>query len=82
MKGFEFIQLLISDMVQDDPSKRPKMDEVVVRFETIRKDLSTAKLRSRIVYKTESIAETAYLTVLHWSHRVKFTIRRIPAIPN
>ena len=82
MNGLEFMQPLISDMIQVDPSKRPKMDEVVARFETIRKGLSTAKLRSRIVYKVESIAETAYLTILHWSHRVKFAIRRIPAIPN
>lgn len=80
--GFEFMRPLISDMVQEDPSKRPTMDEVVIRFETIRKSLSTTKLRSRIARKTETIAEATYLTVLHWSHRLKYLARRIPAVPN
>ncbi|KAF9232383.1 hypothetical protein BU15DRAFT_55077 [Melanogaster broomeanus] len=35
--GFEFMAPLINDMVQDDPNKRPTMDEVVTRFEDIRK---------------------------------------------
>ena len=69
-------------MVQDDPSKRPKIDEVVMRFETIRKGLSTTKLRSRAAHKVETTAEAAYLTILHWSHRLKFVVRRIPAVPN
>ena len=73
---------LISDMVQEGPSKRPKMDDVVMRFETIRKSLSTGKLRSRVARKTETIAEATYLTVLHWSHRLKYLARRIPAVPN
>ena len=73
---------LINDMVQEDPSKRPKMDEVVVRFETSRNGLSTGKLRSRVARKEETIAEATYLTVLHWSHRLKYLARRIPAVPN
>jgi len=58
------------------------MDEVVMRFETIRKGLSTEKLRSRVAGKTETVAEAAYLTVLHWIHRLKYLARRIPAVPN
>jgi len=58
------------------------MDEVVMRFEIIRKGLTTVKLRSRVADKTETAAETTYLTVLHWSHRLKYLARRIPAVPN
>ncbi|KAL4061838.1 hypothetical protein V8B97DRAFT_1999172 [Scleroderma yunnanense] len=78
---FEFMRPLIVDMVQADPSKRPPMDEVVMRFETIRKGLSTAKLRSRVARKRETIAEATYLTVLHWSHRLKYVARRLPPVP-
>jgi len=35
-QGFEFIEPLVTDMVQDDPTKRPKMDEVVTRFHEIK----------------------------------------------
>ena len=58
------------------------MDEVVVRFETVRKGLSTTKLRSRVAHKVETVAEAAYLTILHWSHRLKFVVSRIPPVPN
>jgi len=47
-KGFEFMESPITDMVQDDPTKRPSMEEVVTRFSEIRGKLSTWKLRSRI----------------------------------
>ncbi|KAI0043012.1 hypothetical protein FA95DRAFT_503631 [Auriscalpium vulgare] len=51
--GFEFIEPLIADMVQEDPEKRPKIDEVVTRFAAIRKSLSTRKLRSRMIPRKE-----------------------------
>jgi serine/threonine protein kinase len=34
--GFEFMEPLVTDMVQNDPTKRPTMDEVVTRFSEIR----------------------------------------------
>ena len=52
--GFEFMRPLIDDMVQDDPSKRPNIDEVVRRFEESVRRLSVLKLRSRVVSKTDS----------------------------
>jgi len=58
------------------------MDEVVMQFETIRKGLSTGDLRSRVTGKTETVVEAAYLTVLHWIHRLKYLVSRIPAVPN
>jgi len=46
---FNFIADLVRDMVQDDPTQRPTMDQVVVQFETIRKKLSNIKLRSPLL---------------------------------
>ena len=34
-RGVEFMASLVSEMVQDDPAKRPTMDEVVERFNQV-----------------------------------------------
>ena len=44
--NLEFMQPLIDDMVQDEPKKRPTMDEVVERFAEIRQQIPWWKLRS------------------------------------
>ncbi|KAJ7467099.1 kinase-like domain-containing protein [Mycena latifolia] len=78
--GFDFIKPLVGDMVQDDPSKRPTIDEVVARFEKIQRGLSSWKLRSRVVKTTESpwhlIRRTSHLL-----RRIGYILRRVPAIP-
>ncbi|KAJ7434800.1 kinase-like domain-containing protein [Mycena galericulata] len=78
--GFEFMRPLVSDMVQADPTKRPNIDEVVSRFETIRNGLSSWKLRSRVVKKTESPFHLVRITK-HWIRRVGYVWMRVPAIP-
>lgn len=40
---------LVDDMVQNDPAKRPHIDEVVRRFDEIMRTLPSWKLRSRLV---------------------------------
>ncbi|CCM03897.1 uncharacterized protein FIBRA_06048 [Fibroporia radiculosa] len=52
--GVEFMQPLVDDMVQDEPTKRPTADEVVARFGTIQSSLNSRKLRSRLVEINES----------------------------
>lgn len=79
--GFEFMQPLISDMVQTDPSKRPTMDEVVERFETIRLSLGKWKLRSRVVDTDQSKLEGIFSAAWHWLRQFEFVMRRLPAIP-
>ncbi|KAL4064821.1 hypothetical protein V8B97DRAFT_2025923 [Scleroderma yunnanense] len=79
--GFEFMKDLLADMTQEDPSKRPNIDEVVARFETIRKSLTPLKLRSRVVDKQESTVGEAFRTVLHWARQLGYAARRLPAIP-
>jgi serine/threonine protein kinase len=78
--GFEFMRPLVMDMVQDDPTKRPTIDEVVTRFAEIQKGLSSWKLRSRVIGKRE----WPYLPqriVGHWYRRIRSIILRVPALP-
>ncbi|KIK71956.1 hypothetical protein PAXRUDRAFT_181560, partial [Paxillus rubicundulus Ve08.2h10] len=79
--GFDFMAGLVNDMVQDDPSKRPTMDEVVARFEGIRKALSRSKLRSRVISKDESKVDGVFRSIAHWTRRIWFVMRRIPPVP-
>ena len=72
---------LVTDMVQNDPTKRPTMDEVVTRFFEIKGKLSTWKLRSRIARKYELWPVTAWKSVNHWYHTVGYILGRKAAIP-
>jgi hypothetical protein len=68
-------------MVQMDPEKRPTMDEVVTRFETIRCGLSGWKLRSRVVKRGDSSVVGFFRSVTHWTRRIRFIVMRVPALP-
>jgi len=72
---------LVADMVQDDPAKRPNMDEVVLRFETICKGLSPWKLRSRVIKDSDSVIGSFFRRIAHWARRVQHVAARVPAIP-
>lgn len=72
---------LIADMTQESPSKRPNIDEVVIRFETINKSLTPLKLRSRVVDKQEGILGDAFRTIFHWARQLGYVTKRLPAIP-
>lgn len=72
---------LVADMVQEDPTKRPKMDEVVTRFSEIKSKLSTWKLRSRISRRNELWPVAAWRSVDHWCRTVTYVLARKAAIP-
>lgn len=72
---------LVADMIQSDPFKRPTMDEVVARFDKIRRSLSRWKLRSRVVDHDEDAIEKIIHTTSHWRRRIWFVLRGVPAIP-
>jgi hypothetical protein len=78
---FGFIEPLIVDMVQEDPAKRPTMNEVVTRFAEIRNKLSTWKLRSRMARKNEIWPVAAWRTVSHWYRTVGYVLTRKAALP-
>ena len=71
----------MTDMVQNDPTKRPIMDDVVNRLSEIRSKLSTWKLRSRIARKNELWAVTAWRSARHWYRTVGYVLGRKSAIP-
>lgn len=78
---FNFLHPLIADMTQDDPTKRPTMDEAFTRFESIVKKLGFLKLRSRVSYPSESFLDRAVRFAVHWPRQVKYVFKRLPAIP-
>lgn len=73
---------LVADMIQADPAKRPNMDEVVSRFEEIRRRLNGRKLRARAADIDEDLFDRVARTASHWTRRIGFVARGIPAIPN
>ncbi|KAF8421143.1 kinase-like domain-containing protein [Boletus edulis BED1] len=81
-RGLEFMKPLVISMIQADPDKRPKMDEVVTRFDEIRLRLSQRKLRSRVVDVNEDLFDLVVRTTSHWKRRIGFVARGIPAIPS
>jgi hypothetical protein len=49
--GFEFMEDLVSSMIQDDPALRPPIEDVLQEFSRIRASLSNRKQRSAIIPK-------------------------------
>lgn len=72
---------LVTDMVQEDPGKRPSMDEVVSRFSEVKSKLSTWKLRSRIARRNEIWPVAAWKSVAHWYRTVGYVVANKAAIP-
>ncbi|KAF5376842.1 hypothetical protein D9757_004435 [Collybiopsis confluens] len=81
-RNVEFLEELLADMTQDDPTKRPKMSEVVTRFAEIRNRLRWWRLRSRVSDKTVPFIFHLLYSPSHWIKQLGYIIRRIPAIPD
>jgi len=71
----------VANMVQDDLTKRFKMDEVITRFREIKGKLSTWKLRSRIVRRDEIWPLAVWRSVGHWHRTLGYVLGRKAAIP-
>ncbi|KAJ6478647.1 kinase-like domain-containing protein [Mycena vitilis] len=76
--GFEFMNQLVTDMVNTDPSKRPTMEEVVDRFEDLVRGMSNWKLRSQVAKKQHF---RFLYTLSHCMLTVRLIAGRKPAIP-
>lgn len=72
---------LVADMVSVDPTKRPTIDEVILRFEKIKSGLSSWKLRSRVRTKDEIRILNIPRILGHWKCRVRYIVDGIPPIP-
>ena len=80
-RQYEVLMKVMRDMVHPDPSARPTIDEVIVRFDEITKNLSSWKLRSRPVKRDDSWILGVFRSVAHWRRRIVFVARRVPAVP-
>ncbi|KAE9405942.1 hypothetical protein BT96DRAFT_811501 [Gymnopus androsaceus JB14] len=76
--GLDFLRPLVNDMVADDPSKRPTMDEVVPRFHDAIKRLPWWKLRSRAVSEDEFVVFKPYRALDHLLWTAAMIILRKP----
>jgi hypothetical protein len=72
---------LITDMTQEEPSKRPSIDEVMARFETIYRSLSFKLLRTRMVARDEYEGDSAFYDFLYFFRRMRYAFMRIPPVP-
>ncbi|KAI0769063.1 hypothetical protein BD413DRAFT_88151 [Trametes elegans] len=80
-KGAKFLSPLVEDMVQDDPSKRPTIQEVVQRYNDCLRSVGPWKLRSRLVPRKESICAAFVRSVVHYSRTARYALTRKPPIP-
>ncbi|KAF9077729.1 kinase-like domain-containing protein [Rhodocollybia butyracea] len=80
--GFESLRPLVNDMTQDDPEKRPQMDEVLPRFSNIVQSLSSWKLRSRAVRKDEFFFMKPFRGLDHLFWTCAMIAKGRPAIPS
>jgi len=81
LRGFKFMQSLVADMTQDDPTKRPTMNVVVLRFDKIRESLSNWKLRSRVVKKREPFIVGLYRGSIHACQLAASVLKGTPPVP-
>ncbi|KAJ3551154.1 hypothetical protein NM688_g4882 [Phlebia brevispora] len=79
--GIEFMVPLVEDMTQDDPSKRPTIDEVIRRFEDSKRKLPWWKLRSRLVKMDEEGLYKALRGVGHFFKTIGYIATLRSAIP-
>jgi hypothetical protein len=79
--GFDFIVPLITDMTQEEPSKRPNIDEVMTRFEAIYRSLSFKLLRTRMVARDEDEGASVLYDFLYFFRHMRYAFMRIPPVP-
>ena len=80
-QGFEFMHPLVADIVQDDPTKRPEMGEVVTLFCEIKGKLSSCKICSRIVRRDEIWPLAVWQSIGHWYRTLGYILGRKAANP-
>ena len=72
---------LVEAMTDEDPAKRPMIEEVIEKFDRIRGSLSAIKLRSPITPKNDHILFTTFRYTMQLTRTVRYIIHRRPAIP-
>ncbi|KIJ43900.1 hypothetical protein M422DRAFT_779697 [Sphaerobolus stellatus SS14] len=71
--NFDFMSDLVKDMTREDPSERPKMDEVMIRLDAILRSLGPIKLRSRLLRIESSTIVRIFKVISHTFREVGYT---------
>ncbi|KAJ4499779.1 hypothetical protein C8R41DRAFT_813569, partial [Lentinula lateritia] len=80
--GFEFLRPFVNDMIADNPSNRPTMNEVASWFSSIVGKLQWWKLRSQAVQKDEFNLTTLFHALYHLFWMTLMMLLFKPAIPS
>ncbi|KAI0265921.1 kinase-like domain-containing protein [Gloeopeniophorella convolvens] len=80
--GFEFMEGLVERMTNEDPAKRPTIEEVLASFTRIRESMSASKLRSTITSIKDPALFTAFRHTRQAVRTAQYVILRKPAIPD
>ena len=73
---------LINSMTNEDPAKRPRIEEVLQTFARIRRSLSKAKLRSAIISRKAPKVFVVVQRAMHSIRTMKYILSRLPSIPD
>ncbi|KAH9954055.1 hypothetical protein BC827DRAFT_1379648 [Russula dissimulans] len=80
--GFEFIVGLVNAMTDEDPAKRPMIEDVILIFPRIRDSLSRFKLRSLITPKKGLSLVNTFRYIPHAIRTAQYIILQKAAIPH
>ncbi|KAI0040923.1 hypothetical protein FA95DRAFT_1527129 [Auriscalpium vulgare] len=79
--GFEWLEPLVADMCQEDPSMRPPIGVVASRFAEVSGALTSWKLRSRLVGRKDSFILGPFRWIRHVYRTTGYIITSTPAVP-
>ncbi|KAH9954063.1 kinase-like domain-containing protein [Russula dissimulans] len=79
--GFEFMDDLVKEMTDKDPSKRPLIEDVIAKFSRVLKSLSGLKLRAAIVSRRKPSLFVIFLRATQALRTFGYIISRKAAIP-
>jgi len=72
---------LIDAMTDENPAKRPTIEEIIEKFNEIRGSLSMVKLRSPIISKKEPTIFTIFRHARQLTRTLLYIIQQIPTVP-
>lgn len=72
---------LVEEMTRQQPGDRPTIEQVIRRFQEIQGSLPEKKLRSRYVYRDESLLARPFRAVRHVYRTARWAATERPAIP-
>jgi len=79
--GFGFMKGLVDAMTNEDPGKRPSIEEVISRFSRIRDSLSRLKLRSLMIAKKDPSLITAFRYARQVVRTAKYLLTQKAPVP-